>query len=115
MKLRPPRRRPALVSLAAVLVLLPAVTAEAKEPRLTVAPQKLAAALKCTDGIHHAARTPLMLVTGTGVSGDEAYAIGKPAFDLDGAPICYVNFPNHTTADVQISVQYLVFGLREMR
>jgi hypothetical protein len=105
-----------LVFLAAtVLALLPAASAEAKEPKLTVAPKKLAAALKCTEGIDHATRTPLMLVTGTGVSGDEAYAIGKPAFDLDGAPVCYVNFPNHTTADIQVSVQYLVFGLREMR
>jgi hypothetical protein len=89
-------------------------TARAAEPKLTVSPSKLAAALKCTDGIEAATRTPLMLVTGTGVSGDEAYAIGKPAFDADGTPVCYVNFPNHTTADVQVSVQYLVHGLRVM-
>jgi len=75
---------------------------------------KLRAALKCTDGVRDAQRTPVMLVTGTGVSGDEAYAIGKPTFDLDGAPACWVNFPNHTTADVQVSVQYLVYGLRAM-
>ena len=55
-----------------------------------------------------------MLVTGTGASGDEAYLIGKPAFDAYGAPVCWVNFPNHTTADVQVSVQYLVHGLRTM-
>jgi triacylglycerol esterase/lipase EstA (alpha/beta hydrolase family) len=55
-----------------------------------------------------------MLVTGTGASGDEAYAIGKGAFDAYGAPVCRVNFPNHTTADVQVSVQYLVHGLRAM-
>ena len=28
--------------------------------------------------------------------------------------MCWVNFPNHTTADVQVSVQYLVHGLRTM-
>jgi hypothetical protein len=55
-----------------------------------------------------------MFVTGTGASGDEGYAIGKPAFDKWGAPVCWVNFPNNTTADIQVSVQYLVYGLRTM-
>jgi hypothetical protein len=31
------------------------------------------------------ARTPIMLVTGTGAGGDEAYAIGKGALDHYGA------------------------------
>ncbi len=75
---------------------------------------RLAAALKCTDGIDGARRTPIMLVTGTGASGDEAYAIGKPALDAYGAPVCWVNFPANTTADIQVSVQYLVHGLRTM-
>jgi hypothetical protein len=89
-------------------------SAHAAEPRLTVAKAKLDAALKCTAGVNDAQRTPIMLVTGTGASGDEAYAIGKPAFDHYGAPVCWVNFPDKTTADVQVSVQYLVAGLRTM-
>jgi hypothetical protein len=104
--------RLALATLTVSLVATGA--AHAAEPKLTVSHARLAAALKCTDGIDHATRTPLMLVTGTGVSGDEAYAIGKPAFDAHGRPACYVNFPHHTTADVQVSVQYLVYGLRAM-
>jgi len=88
--------------------------AGAAEPKLTVSRAKLRAALKCTPGVKDATRTPVMLVTGTGASGDEAYLIGKPAFDAYGAPVCWVNFPNHTTADVQVSVQYLVHGLRTM-
>jgi triacylglycerol lipase len=101
---------------AAVLVmsLFAAPAAGAAEPKLTVAKPKLRAALKCTPGVKDATRTPVMLVTGTGASGDEAYAIGKPAFDAYGAPVCWVNFPNHTTADIQVSVQYLVAGLRTM-
>jgi hypothetical protein len=63
-----------------------AATANAAEPKLTVSRSRLAAALKCTDGVDKATRTPIMLVTGTGVSGDEAYAIGKPAFDGSGVP-----------------------------
>lgn len=100
--------------LAALTVLAAAPAAHAAEPKLTVPQAKLAAALTCTEGVENATRTPLMLVTGTGASGDEAYAIGKPAFDHDGTPVCYVNFPNFTTADIQVSVQYLVYGLREM-
>jgi hypothetical protein len=84
------------------------------EPKLTVAKPKLRAALKCSGDLRAAKHTPLMLVTGTGASGDEAYAIGKPALDLYGAPICWVNFPHHTTGDIQVAVQYLVGGLRTM-
>jgi hypothetical protein len=101
--------------LASAAVLAPAAAvADTAEPALTVSKAKLDAALKCTAGIDGATRTPIMLVTGTGASGDEAYAIGKPAFDLYGAPVCWVNYPNKTTADVQVSVQYLVAGLRTM-
>ena len=99
-------------TLAASLLL--AAPAAAAEPKLKVAKPKLRAALKCTPGVKDAKRTPVMLVTGTGASGDEAYAIGKAAFDAYGAPVCWVNFPNHTTADIQVSVQYLVYGLRTM-
>ena len=99
-------------TLAAFLAL--AAPAAAAEPKLTVAKPKLRTALKCTPGVKDAARTPVMLVTGTGASGDEAYAIGKGAFDAYGAPACWVNFPNHTTEDLQVSVQYLVYGLRTM-
>ena len=103
-----------LLAAAAAISLAAAAPAAAAEPKLTVAKPKLRAGLKCTPGVKDATRTPVMLVTGTGASGDEAYAIGKPAFDAYGAPVCWVNFPNHTTADVQVSVQYLVYGLRTM-
>jgi hypothetical protein len=102
----------ALSAVASTVAFVPAV--HAAEPRLTVSKAKLDAALKCTEGVTGAKRTPIMLVTGTGASGDEAYAIGKPALDAYGAPVCWVNFPDNTTADVQVSVQYLVSGLRTM-
>lgn len=106
--------RASSLALAAIVLLALAAPASAAEPKLTVPQKKLAAALHCTDGIRDAARTPIMLVTGTGASGDEAYAIVKPGLDAVGAPVCWVNFPHHTTADMQISVQYLVHGLRVM-
>jgi hypothetical protein len=109
-----PTRRALLLIGALAVALAAAPPAGAADPKLTVPRAKLAAALKCTEGVDGAARTPLMLVTGTGVSGDEAYGIAKPALDLYGAPACWVNFPNFTTADIQVSVQYLAYGLREM-
>src|SRR4051812_12676897 len=107
----PHRRALLAVSVLAASLLL-TVPAGAAEPTLTVPKPKLRAALECTPGVRAATRTPVMLVTGTGASGDEAYAIAKPAFDAYGAPVCRVNFPPHTTADIQVSVQYLVYGLR---
>lgn len=68
-------------------------------------------------------RTPLVFVTGTGASGDAGYAIGEAAFDLDGRTICWTNFPDqpadgvtqgyNTTGDIQTSVQYLVYAIRQ--
>lgn len=109
----------AVVSLA---VLAPAsadaaVTAPepAPEPELTVPTATLAAALHCFGPrLARAERQPIMLVTGTGASGQEAYAIGKDAFDKEGRAVCTVDFPQNTTADIQVSVQYLVFGIRRM-
>jgi hypothetical protein len=102
------------LALLGALFLVAAAPAQAKEPKLTVARRALDAALHCTPGIAAAKRTPIMIVTGTGASGAEAYAIAKPALDAYGAPVCYVDFPHFTTADVQVSVQYLVNGLRLM-
>lgn len=100
-----------LVTALAVLALAPAA-ARAADPPLTVSKGRLAASLKCAGALQGSAKQPLMLVTGTGASGDEAYAIGKGAFDAWGAPVCWVNFPDYTTGDVQIAAQYLVAGIR---
>jgi hypothetical protein len=95
-----------------VLALALASPAAAKSPALTVPPSDLAAALKCPIDPTNAAVTPIMFVTGTGATGDESYLIGQDAFKAYGHPVCYINFPDFTTADIQLSVQYLVYGLR---
>jgi triacylglycerol lipase len=84
------------------------------DPPLTVPQAKLDAALHCHGALHGAKRQPIMLVTGTGATGDEAYAIGKGAFDAYRHSVCTVEFPAFTTADIQVSVQYLVNGIRAM-
>ncbi len=104
--------------LAAASLLVAAIAAalagpaSAAGPRLTVPRADLRAALKCDPGVAHATKTPLMLLTGTGTTGDQFYAIAKPALDAYGHPVCYLNFPDFMTADAQVSVEYLVYGLR---
>lgn len=97
---------------AAVLATAAPATASA-EPRLEVSKAKLKAALKCYGDQKAPGKVPIMLVTGTGASGQEAYAIGKGAFDAYGAPVCTVDFPYFTTGDIHVSVQYLAYGIRE--
>lgn len=100
---------PAILLLA---ILAPVSPAAAAAPELTVSQTDLDAAYHCPVPVENAASTPIMFVTGTGASGGEGYAIGKDAFDAYGHPVCYVDFPDHTTADIQVSVQYLVNGIR---
>jgi hypothetical protein len=87
--------------------------AAASGPKLTVPEEDLAAGLECPIDPTNATETPLMFVTGTGASGDQGYLIGQDAFEAYGHPVCYVNFPDFTTADIQVSVEYLVYGLRK--
>lgn len=105
----------AAAAVATLCILAGAAPALAADPPLTVPKAKLDAALHCHGKLQGARRQPIMLVTGTGATGDEAYAIGKGAFDAYRHPVCTVDYPNFTTADVQVSVQYLVNGIRSMQ
>ena len=98
----------------ALCTLIGVAPAAAADPSLTVPKARLDAALQCHGKLGGATRQPIMLVTGTGATGDEAYAIGKGAFDAFKHPVCTVNYPSFTTADIQVSVQYLVNGIRAM-
>ncbi|CAB4346431.1 unannotated protein [freshwater metagenome] len=85
-----------------------------KEPALTAPKARLADSLVCPKAIKRGGPQPTLLVTGTGFTGEEAYAIGKAALASTGRPICYVNFPYRTTGDIQIAAEYLVSGIRRM-
>lgn len=99
----------------AILITLGAGAAQAKEPRIDVAPGKLRASLHCQKAVRDAKRTPILLVTGTGVDGSEAWPAGLQPTLLTIAkrPSCYVNFPEHTTGDIQVAAEYLVYAIRE--
>jgi triacylglycerol lipase len=106
----------ALAALAVCLAIALAGAAGAQQPgpQLTVSKGKLAAALHCQGKIAGAAKEPVLLSTGTGATGGELYALLKPALDRYSHPVCYIDYPSFTTADVQISVQYLVFATRRI-
>lgn len=108
------RRRIGIMLSVFATVLAPGsvATAAAKEPPITVRPALLRAAFHCHGALAHATKEPLLLVTGTGATGEQTYAFGKGAFDALGHPVCDVDFPHYETADIQVSVQYLVYAIR---
>ena len=110
-KRRVPRRWLAMVgALACLTFAAPA----AAGPPLTIDKPKLQAAFHCAGEIANASSEPIMLSTGTLGTGTGLYGGLKGALDAYGHPVCYVDYPDFTTADVQDSVQYLVYGIRQM-
>jgi triacylglycerol lipase len=101
-----------LGAVAIVIALVLAAPAAAREPPITVRTALLRAAFHCHGTLRNAATEPILLVTGTGATGEQTYGFGKAAFDALGHPVCDVNFPNDETADIQVSVQYLVYAIR---
>lgn len=92
-----------------------ATTKRAPEQRLGVPIARLQAALHCQPEVRRSRSRTVMLVTGTGFSGGEAWS-GAGGFQeallKAGHPSCYVDFPDFTTGDMQVAVQYLVYGMR---
>ena len=82
------------------------------EPPIAIPATELEAAFHCHGEVESASREPILFVTGTGTTGEQAYLIGKGAFDAFGHPVCDVDFPDYMTADIQVSVQYLVYAIR---
>ncbi len=107
------KRIPSALTAAIVAGLVVGGTASAAEPKLSEPQKKLNSAIHCPIKLNKREQ-PVLLVTGTGYTGEEAYAFGKPAFELRGTPVCYVNFPYRTTGDIQLSVEYLVNAIRWM-
>jgi triacylglycerol esterase/lipase EstA (alpha/beta hydrolase family) len=98
----------------AALLFAPAAAAPAREPRLTVDRARLAAAVTCYDAAGSRGSAPILVVPGTGSDGSQVYALGKSAFDAIGRRPCTVSLPDRATADLQISVQYVVHAIRAL-
>ena len=106
-------RRAIVLTSVLAAALAAAAPAGASEPKLEVPQAKLKASLHCYGDQKAPGKVPIMLVTGTGASGQEAYTIGKGAFEAYGSPVCTVDFPYFTTGDIHVAVQYLAYGIRQ--
>jgi hypothetical protein len=111
-------RRLGIVVLVALAAAALAATAAAKpavapEPKLSVPRAELEAGVRCEGTVVRGGPQPVLFVTGTFASAEEGYLLVRGAFEALGRPVCLVNFPDFTTADIQVSVQYLVYAIRE--
>lgn len=106
----------AVACLVGVVLGAPASSSAAyREPALTVPVERLDAAFHCPFAPQgRGGKQPILLVTGTGVTGSEAFLIASGPFHVLGRPACYVDFPYRTTGDIQISVQYLVRAIQNL-
>jgi hypothetical protein len=114
-----PKLRLAICAVVAIVgsLILAAAMAAAKprtppEPPITIGAPELEGSFHCHGEITPSGPRPILFVTGTGATGEEGYLIGRGAFEAFGHPVCDVDFPDYTTADIQISAQYLVYAIR---
>ena len=103
---------PLATALAALGAWAPAGVA--REPRLTVAAAEAEAALTCAAEIRPSRPAPVLFVPGTGSDGSQVIALGRPAFDAMGRSLCSLTLPDRTTADMQVSSQYVVRAIRSL-
>ena len=84
-------------------------------PPLSVPADKLQAALSCTAGIAGDARNPILMIPGTDLDPGPNYSWNyERAFAALHWPYCAVTLPYHTTGDIQIAGEYIVYALRRM-
>jgi hypothetical protein len=97
---------------ATLLALVIATAGYAEDPRLTVSKLRLDRAITCEGKIGAKRPQPLIFSTGTGTTAEEGYSLIRPAVARLRRPVCLVEYPDFTTADIQISAQYLVNAIR---
>ena len=114
------------VSLMAVLALCGSASVEthltasesrsvSADPPLTVPRAQLTSALHCQRAVKGARTEPVLLLPGTGSDGADLFPSGfQPDLSAERVPSCYLNLPDHTTGDMQVSAEYVVFALRTM-
>src|SRR5262245_10770397 len=74
----------------------------------------LRASLRCNMDLRSAQRSPVLLVPGTTLTPDENFAWNYVrALDAMGWPVCTVETPEHTLANIQLAAEYIEFAIRE--
>jgi hypothetical protein len=101
-----------LLAVAGLVLVLAAPAADA-EPPLRTPPAKLHAALHCQRAVTHATAEPVLLVAGTGADGSTSWPLlTQPALTAAGHSSCFLDFPQHTTGDMQVAAEYVTYGIR---
>lgn len=84
-------------------------------PELGVPRSELRASLDCTSDVRDADRTPVLLLSGSGVQPDANFAWNwMPALTGAGIPWCASKAPDDNLADIQVRGEYTVFAIRKM-
>lgn len=85
-------------------------------PVLQTAVDKLAAALRCHDAPHSSGGEPVLLVHGGTLTGSESWDWNYvPALNNAGIDVCTVDLPDRALTDIQVSAEYVVYAVRQMR
>jgi hypothetical protein len=70
--------------------------------------------LQCNVDLRSATRSPVLLVPGTALGPDVNFGWNYvPALDAMGWPVCTVELPESTLADIQLSAEHVEFAIRE--
>jgi hypothetical protein len=82
-------------------------------PPLRVPQRLLDAALRCPARLDRATRDVVLMIPGTTVDPDEAFAWNyAKALPAEGIPYCTVQLPKHTDGDIQVAAEYVVDAVR---
>ncbi|WPG97606.1 Hypothetical protein R9X50_00038500 [Acrodontium crateriforme] len=74
--------------------------------------ETLSDAITCPNGNPTASKPPVLLIHGTSCTGEESWGKGYvPALMANGYTACYVTLPNRAMSDMQISAEYVAYGL----
>jgi triacylglycerol lipase len=85
-------------------------------PVLETPVDKLAAALRCHDAPQSSGGEPTLLVHGISLTGPESWDWNYvPALNNAGIDVCTVDLPDRALTDIQLSTEYVVYAVREMR
>src|SRR4051812_46057155 len=82
------------------------------EPVYRTSRATLAPALHCQPSLKQTRAAPVLLITGGGTDDSIVWPpVAQPALAAAGHPTCYIDFPQHTTGDVQIAAEYVAYGI----
>src|SRR5436305_1071348 len=81
-------------------------------PPLSVPQSSLSKALACTAGVAGDTRNPILLIPGTDLDPGPNYSWNyERAFAAQHWAYCTITLPYHTTGDIQVAGEYVVYAL----